>query len=344
MVSYTMYRLECAVRSSSVLSFVGLGGLGFQIQLSLQDLNYDEVWTLLFFLVALVLLIDALSRSLRRGFAGSAATSWRSALGFLGLLGIAAWVSLILLDGATLAGLFSQSNRTYFLRFLKGLAGLGETVPAFRQPDLIVRALRLSWETLLMSLIAIGIAAAGMLTTVLFSVRSLPGAGQRAGWYQRPLFWLVRAWYVLTRSVPELLWAMIIVFLLKPGILPGAIALGLHNIGILGKLCSELIDDMPPGPLQALTAAGASPTQLFFYGVIPTVMDRFLTYFLYRWEVIIRTSIVVGFVGAGGLGQAFKLAMSFFHYSEITLYLLCYLLLVYLADFVSDRARHFIRP
>jgi phosphonate transport system permease protein len=71
-------------------------------------------------------------------------------------------------------------------------------------------------------------------------------------------------------------------------------------------------------------------------------MKRFLTYILYRWEVIIRTSIVVGFVGAGGLGQDFRLAMSFFKYSEITLYLICYILLVYLTDIISNFSRKFI--
>jgi phosphonate transport system permease protein len=67
MISYTMYRFECAVRSSTIMSFVGLGGLGFEIQLALQDLNYNEVWTFMFFLTALVVLIDTWSNVLRRG-------------------------------------------------------------------------------------------------------------------------------------------------------------------------------------------------------------------------------------------------------------------------------------
>jgi phosphonate transport system permease protein len=73
--------------------------------------------------------------------------------------------------------------------------------------------------------------------------------------------------------------------------------------------------------------------------VLPLALPRFITYILYRWEVIMRTTIVVGFVGAGGLGQRFKMSLSFFHYTDITLLLLCYCVLVFISDFVSEAAR-----
>ena len=132
---------------------------------------------------------------------------------------------------------------------------------------------------------------------------------------------------------------MIIIFILKPGILPGAIALALHNFGILGKLCAEVIEDLDDRPVRNLALNGASKSQMLMYGVLPTVMPRFLTYILYRWEVIMRTTIVVGFVGAGGLGQQFKMSLSFFHYSDVTLLLFCYCVLVFIADFISEAAR-----
>ena len=132
---------------------------------------------------------------------------------------------------------------------------------------------------------------------------------------------------------------MMIIFIFKPGLLPGAIALALHNFGILGKLCAEVIEDMDLRPIRNLASSGASRQQILFYGIIPTVMPKFLTYILYRWEVIMRTTIVVGFVGAGGLGMQFKLSMSYFQYSELTLLLICYMILVIIADFVSESAR-----
>lgn len=257
---------------------------------------------------------------------------------------ITSWLYIAIVDGVDLVNLFSSKNASYTKKFVGGLFGIGEDVPAFLDKELWKNAIALSFETLIMSILAIGIAAIGMLITVVFASKNVANGRLtlEKRWYDYPIYLISRGFYIFTRSVPELLWAMIIVFILKPGILPGAIALGIHNFGILGKLCSEVIDDMNPSPIINLASCGASRSQLFLYGVIPSVMNRFLTYMLYRWEVIIRTSIVVGFVGAGGLGQAFRLAMSFFKYSEITLYLICYILLVYITDIASNFSRRFI--
>jgi phosphonate transport system permease protein len=92
-------------------------------------------------------------------------------------------------------------------------------------------------------------------------------------------------------------------------------------------------------PVRNLASCGANSYQMFFYGVIPMVMPKFITYILYRGEVILRTTITVGFVGAGGLGQQFKLSMSYFRYTEISLILICYILLVVLAELLSGFAR-----
>lgn len=262
----------------------------------------------------------------------------------LAVLFLASWLYIFIVDGADLTRLFTAKNAAYTRKFVGGLLGNGEAVPAFRDAVLWRKALELSLETFIMSILAIGIAAIGMVSTVIFAARNVTSGELtlEKKWYAKPLYYLIHGLYIFTRAVPELLWAILIVFILKPGILPGALALAIHNFGILGKLCSEVIEDMKPEPVTNLASCGASGGQLFLYGVLPTVMNRFLTYILYRWEVIIRTSIVVGFVGAGGLGQAFKLAMSFFKYSEISLYLICYIGLVYIADFVSDRSRKFI--
>ena len=346
MLSYTMYRLECAVRSSSILSFIGLGGLGFQIQISLQDLKYNEVWTFLFFLIGLVMLIDWWSNLVRRGepLFKSKVNVNKLSLYLLVILMISSWGYIFLVDKASISQIFTPKNAMYAKKFIKGLLGIGEEIPGFMDMTLWKNAILMSFETLIMSIIAIGFATIGMLLSVIPASRNIANGELTLNkkWYSYILFYINRGLYIFSRSVPELLWAMIIVFIFKPGILPGAIALAIHNYGILGKLCSEVIEDMENKPIINLASCGASQSQLFLYGVIPTVMGKFLTYILYRWEVIIRTSIVVGFVGAGGLGQDFKLAMSFFKYSEITLYLICYILLVYLTDAISNISRKII--
>ena len=157
------------------------------------------------------------------------------------------------------------------------------------------------------------------------------------------MYFVVRAVFAFTRGVPELLWALLIVFVLSPGILPGAIALAVHNYGILGKLSAEVVENLDPRPARALRRSGAGNLQMLMYGVMPQALPQFLTYLLYRWEVVIRTTIVVGFVSAGGLGREFRLAMSFFQYDEVTLLLACYLILVLGVDLVSAWLRRLAR-
>jgi phosphonate transport system permease protein len=257
---------------------------------------------------------------------------------------LSSWIFIFKVDDADFFGLFSEKNMRYSRKFINGLLGIGEKVPAFTNAESWKTVLILTYETLQMSVLAVGFATLAMLITVIPASRNAADGSLSLSkrWYNWIAFGLIRGIYIFSRSVPELVWAMIIVFILKPGILPGAIALAIHNYGILGKLCAEVVEDLDLRPIRNLASSGAGKGQLLIYGVIPIVMPKFLTFILYRWEVIIRTSIVVGFVGAGGLGQQFKMSMSYFHYSDITLLLICYLFLVGMADLLSEGARKMI--
>jgi phosphonate transport system permease protein len=341
MISYTMYRFECAVRSSAVMSFVGLGGLGYQIQLSLDDLHYEEVWTFVLVLMAIVVIIDAWSSQWRSRLSkGSSRFSLSSYVVFLALV-IGSWTYLYKVEQARFFALFTDENGQYAKKFFLSLLGVGEETPAFFSKESWFTTLQLAYDTLMMSIIAIGISTIVMVITVIPAARNV--ANGRLTLSSSPLHWIsylfIRASYILSRAVPELIWAMMIIFIFQPGILPGAVALALHNFGILGKLCAEVIEDLDERPIRHLSSSGAGRMQILLYGVLPSVLPKFLSFILYRWEVIMRTTIVVGFVGAGGLGQQFKLSMSYFHYSDITLIILCYLLLVWLADFLSELSR-----
>ncbi|WP_251550666.1 PhnE/PtxC family ABC transporter permease [Neobacillus muris] len=348
-ISYTMYRFECAIRSSAIMSFVGLGGLGYEIQLALQDLRYDRVWAFVLFLVGLVILVDFWSNVVRKSLTDHQAKSglrsgWIS-VGFAILMIFVSWIFIVLNENAHIFELVSDQNIGASKRFFGGMFGFNNENPAFLDPSNWSNAFKLTLETLEMSIMAIGFSTIAAFLTVIPAARNMAN-GQLTGnkkWYHSLMFWIVRVIYIFSRSVPELVWAMMIIFIFKPGLLPGAIALALHNFGILGKLWAEVIEDMDPRPIRNLAAAGASKLETFFYGILPIVMPRFLTYILYRWEVIMRTTIVVGFVGAGGLGMDFKLAMSYFDYTQITLLLICYMILVIIADFASESTRKAVK-
>ena len=206
-------------------------------------------------------------------------------------------------------------------------------------------ALKLTYDTLHMSILATFFSVVSMIAVVIPAARNAADGTLTLSkrWYSRGLFLIIRSLYIFSRAVPELIWAMIVIFIFKPGIFPGAIALFLHNFGILGKLCTEVVEDLDLRPIRNLSSSGANTGQLLIYGVVPMVIPKFITFILYRWEGIIRTTIVVGVVGAGGLGQQFKLSMSWFKYTEITQLLVCYLLLVVMADLLCSGVRRMIR-
>jgi phosphonate transport system permease protein len=148
---------------------------------------------------------------------------------------------------------------------------------------------------------------------------------------------------LFARAVPEPIWALIFLFVLFPGILPGAIALGLHNLGILGRLMAEVTENLDERPLRSLKALGATGPQVFLYGVLPRTLPRFVAYILYRWEVCIRATVIVGLVGAGGLGRLLTEQLSSFDYKGVLTTLIVFLALTFLVDLISASVRRTLR-
>ena len=243
-------------------------------------------------------------------------------------------------------GFFSGETASRGWSFLRDLGGYGrEGTPAYLDGGAWAEAGRLALTTLAMSVLAAGIAALGALLTFMFAARNVM-LGELAP-YRSPVwsawFGIVRLAYALSRAVPELIWAMLLVFILSPGILPGALALAIHNFGILGKLSAEVVEGLDMRPARALRTSGAGRLQVIVYAILPAALPRFITYLFYRWEVIIRTTLVVGLVAAGGLGMEFRLALSHFHYTSVTLLLTWYLLLVLGVDLASAAMRRLAR-
>ena len=264
----------------------------------------------------------------------------------LGLLMLVSWTYLIVGQSWPSHRFLSAETASRAWSFLSDLAGAGrESTPAYLDGAAWAETARLAVATLAMSIIAAGLAAIGALLTFMFAARNVM-AGELAP-YRSPLWtgWLVvvRLAYALSRSVPELIWAMLLVFIFAPGILPGAIALAIHNFGILGKLSAEVVEGLDTRPARALRTSGAGWFQVIAYAILPAALPRFITYLFYRWEVIIRTTIVVGLVAAGGLGMEFRIAMSHFHYTTVTLLLIWYLLLVLGVDLTAAAMRRLAR-
>ena len=268
-----------------------------------------------------------------------------SLYGFL-LLALVSWGYILAGNDSGLFEFSSQKTWSNASKFIQQLAGADSTAtPAYLQPGRWWETGKLAYDTLVMSVLAIGIAGGLVLLTFLPGARNV-GSGELGGAPSLPwnvLYYVVRLTFAVTRAVPELVWALLIVFFLSPGILAGAVALGLHNYGVVGKLSAEVVENLDPGPARALRGAGASNLQMLLYGIIPQALPHFLTYLLYRWEVVIRTTVVVGFVSAGGLGRELRLSLSYFHYTDVAQIIIWYLVLVIGVDLISAGLRRLAR-
>lgn len=148
----------------------------------------------------------------------------------------------------------------------------------------------------------------------------------------RPLYYVARAIIGITRAVPDLVWALLFVTAVGLGPFPGALALGVHSIGMLGRLFAEVIEDMEMGPVEALTLTGASRLQVFTHAVVPGVLPTLLGISLFRFDENLRSSLVLGFVGAGGIGFALLTAMNLFQYPTVSFLLIVTFVLVIAAE------------
>jgi phosphonate transport system permease protein len=144
------------------------------------------------------------------------------------------------------------------------------------------------------------------------------------------------------RSIPELVWAALLLISAGLGPFAGTLALALHTTGVLGRLFAEAIENAPPGPAAALRTHGVGNGRVFLYATLPQVLPQLMSYTLYRWENNIRAAAVLGVVGAGGLGQLLAFHMGLFHMSKTATLLGAMLLMVAVVDAASHGARRWL--
>ena len=137
---------------------------------------------------------------------------------------------------------------------------------------------------------------------------------------------------VATRSIHAIVWALFFVAVFGPGALAGTLAIAVHSIGFTGKFLSEAIEEAKPGPIEALTAAGAPPLAVLLKGYWPQVKPAFLAISLFRWDINVRESAVLGLVGGGGLGVALDTALSNLYWDQVGLVLVVIFAVVIVAE------------
>src|SRR5215210_7647581 len=257
--------------------------------------------------------------------------SWKTSLAVLIILGLTGW---------SVAGTDFD-----LVKLLTNTAPIERFVSGMFPPDLSATTLQTAGtgilETFQMSFLGalIGAIVASPLAALGTQEAPTVGASRGERLFREVPYHLSRLVLNIFRSVPDILWALVFVVALGLGPFPGTLALAVHSTGILGKLYSETLEAVPVRPVEALRATGAGTLQSFLFGRLPQAISGFTSLTLYQWECNIRSATILGFVGAGGIGQQILISMNLFDYPKVATLVGATIIVVLLVDRFSATIR-----
>lgn len=368
LLSYSFYRFECAVRSTLLLGVVGVGGLGQELVVSLESRNWDEVWTLVGAVLLLSAVVDLWSARLRSDMAIVSCSEWSGGHEGRDVAAPAQdgegrgrqrtrsrwarWSAMVLLPGivvawlasdVSLSGLTSPRTRQLTGRLLDDM--WPPALPTGGWPVLGGSVL----DTLAMAILAMSVAVA--LTVAIGPWATNPRrttSRDRTPIAQRLLrdlaWWTARAVLLVLRSVPPTVWAVVALLVLFPGVLPGALALGLYTGGILGRLVAEAWESVDTRARDALRRSGVRRGTATLIATVPPSTHQLLTYTLYRFEICVRETAVVGIVGAAGLGRLLAENLAVFRFPVVTTLIAASFAVSAATEVIGRRLRRAMRP
>ena len=242
-----------------------------------------------------------------------------------------------LVAGAAVVGQALVVARARPRDLVTGATGMADILRRSVPPDtqILPRALGAALET-------VDIALLGTFVAVLLSVPLAVFAAENVA-PSRPFYMAARGVIAVTRAVPDLIWALLFVTAVGLGPFAGVLALSVHSIGMLGRLFAETIEDIDMGPVQALSITGANPLQIVSQAIFPGLLPSLIGISLYRLDENVRSSLVLGFVGAGGIGFLILTAINLFQYRQVSTLLIIMFVLVTVVERLAAYVRTRIR-
>jgi phosphonate transport system permease protein len=195
----------------------------------------------------------------------------------------------------------------------------------------LAKWLRLLWETLLIAYLGTVIGGLGAFVLSFYASQNLVRSGA--------VVFVTRRFLEFCRTVPELVFALVFVVAFGLGPLPGVLALAIHTMGALGKLFAEVVENIDMKPVEGVASTGASFVETVRFAVVPQILPNYASYGLLRFEINVRGAAVMGFVGAGGIGQDLIEAVRKFYYSDVSAILVLIVLTVSIIDLLTERLR-----
>lgn len=335
-----IYRVDINLRTSVVLGFVGAGGIGFALQDALRGLMYESAMGIVLIILLVIAAMELLSVALRRTLlnppssAPAPSLPSRSSLLLGPLTAQRAWRNLAALG---LAAATAYSLVQLKINPLTPLLNIGELLGVFGKlfPPSIDGI-----ETMLAAAVVETLAIA-LLATVIGAALAIPVGILAASniSLSRPVYVAARALILLVRAIPELILAVVFVAALGLGPMAGAMALAVGTVGFLGKLVADSIEEIPHGPLEAVRAVGGGWWDQLLNAVIPQALPQLIGHWMYMLDVNIRTSTVLGIVGAGGIGFLLMESVRTLNFNVAGAIILIIFVLVFLIERLSSWIR-----
>ncbi len=334
-LGYTLLRWDINMRSATVVGFVAGGGIGFFVVETIQMGGYQQYAAALWVVAVVIILVDFISSKWRENILKDQPPPeqpkhprWA---------GLRKWVYIVL----GLAVFFYCTNVTgVSLRdMLDPGANFGSVVKAFLTIDLspavlppIVKEMLI---TIFQALLATAIVALAAIPFSFLAAKNLTGRSRFSAW----AFYLTRSMFNVLRSIEALLYVAIFVYWVSVGPFAGTLALAITTFALIGKLFSEAIENIDPGPMEAINATGASRLQAIRYAIVPQIVPPFLSYLIYQWDINIRMATIIGFAGGGGIGQILQTFFNSLQYHKAGTVVLFIVIVVALMDFSSAKLR-----
>ena len=312
---YGGYRLECALRGATLLGVFGLGGIGTELQFTLQSLEFREMWTSLWMLGFVMISLEKLLSWWRT----TSILSNKSELQLL--ISIA-----IMLSTTVISLIWLQKLDINILSNLRWHPIPWPTISELRRAFHELSWIKLISETVLITLLAAGIA----IGTPPLGMTIWP---TKTGLTIQSYIWL------LLRLIPPPLTVLLLLLCTSPNIFVAALALGLQNLGIMGRLLKEKVDHQNNNLFEAIKSSGSGNGSNLLYGYLSPQSKSYLAYAAYRTDVLLRETAVVGVVGGAGLGWQLQESLSSFDWAQIALITTSYSTLTLIGEALSEKVR-----
>ena len=298
-LAYTLLRWDINMRSATIVGFVAGGGIGFFVVESLRKAAYNQYAAVLWAVAIVVMIVDYVSAKWReRIMVGTTQVASEPPRPFYKSL--RTWFYLIV--GTAAFVYFWQLCEINLKDLLNPAPTFGQLVRSFLsfnlEPEVTDAVVRQMLITIFQALLATTLGALMAIPFSFLAARNLTGRSRLSIW----IYYLTRGMFNLLRSIEAILYVAIFFYWVSFGNFAGMLALAVTSFGLIGKLFSEAIENIDPGPLEAITATGATRLQAIAYGILPQIIPPLISYSIYQWDINVRMATIVGFAGGGGIG------------------------------------------